>query len=234
MNFICIIAICFALIVLLAIIFKLNPKVSKQIAENKELNKLAEKYPSNLEICKDILKLLNNESVKIEEDKEAKDCVYIAITDKIIIAGSQTNFIRIQTIAHECIHSVQDKRIILFNFIFTNMCNLYFVIAIILSIFKLLPDKILILSMYILLGFVQFVVRAYLENDAMIKAKFLAKDYMQKANMSTDEEIEKIVDGFEQINNMGIKGYNFSLMLGNFMKVIVLAIVFQVTTLIFL
>lgn len=225
MNYIIVIAICFALIVLIAVIFKLNPKVSKQIAENQELNKLAEKYPSNFKICKDILKMLGNENVKIEEDEKAKDCVYIAITDKIIIAGSQTNFTRIQTIAHECIHSVQDKGILLFNFIYTNICNLYFIIAVILAFFKILPDKMLFLSIYILLGFVQFLVRAYLENDAMIRAKFLAKDYMQKADVCAQEEVDKIVDGFDKINNMGIKGYNFSLMLGGFVKIIVLAIV---------
>ena len=39
------------------------------IAENKELNKIAEKYPSNLEICKDILNMLDNKNVKIEINK---------------------------------------------------------------------------------------------------------------------------------------------------------------------
>lgn len=225
MNFICIIVICLILMILIAIIFNLNPKKSKQIAENEELNKLAEKYPSNLQICKDILKKLGNENVKIEEDNESKDCLYMVAFNKIIIAGTQTNFTRIQTIAHECIHSVQEKRIQMFNFVFSNVCILYFIIVFVLGILKLLPDKALFLNIYILLGFIQFVVRAYLENDAMIKAKFLAKEYMQEQGTCSEMEIQKLVDGFEQINSMGIKGYNFSLALGTFVKIIILALV---------
>lgn len=226
MNYICLIAICLALMVLLAIIFKLNPKDSKQIAENQELNKIAGKYPSNLEICKDILKMLENDNVKIEEDNEAKDSLYMVAFNKIVIAGKQNNFTRIQTIAHECIHTIQDKRIQMFNFVFSNVCIIYFFMAIVLGIFKLLPDKMLILNIYTLLSFIQFTVRVYLENDAMIKAKFLAKEYMQNSNACTNEEIDKVTDGFEQINKMGIKGYSFSLVLGIFIKIIILSVVF--------
>ena len=228
MNFICIIIICFLLGVGLGILLSLNPKKSKQIAENKELNEIAKKYPSNLEICKDILKMLNNENVKIEEDKDSKDCVYMVGFNKIIIAGTQTNFTRIQTIAHECIHSVQDKKLQMFNFIFSNICNLYFLISFILGIFKLIPDKMLFLTIYILLGFVQFAIRVYLENDAMIKAKYLAKEYMEKQAVCSEKEIEKLVQGFEQINKMGIKGYNFSLLIGVFVKTIILACLFTI------
>lgn len=224
MNYIVIIVVCLIFAVLLAFLFKLNPKKSKQIAENKELNNIAEKYPSNLTICKDILKKLNNENVKIEEDMEAKDCLYMVAFNKIVISGTQNNFTRIQTIAHECIHTIQDKRIQMFNFVFSNIFILYFVVILVLAIFKLLPDKMLFLTIYILLGFMQFVVRAYLENDAMIKAKFLAREYMEEQNVCSEKEIEKLVDGFEQINSMGIKGYNFSLMLGILVKTIILAI----------
>ena len=230
MEFICIILASIVIIATLLIVFKLNPKKSKEIAENKELNKLSEKYPSNLNICKDILKMLKNEKVKIEEDENAKDCLYMVAFDKVIIAGTQTNFTRIQTIAHECIHSIQDKRIQMFNFVFTNIILLYFIIVLILGILRVIPDEyqMLILSIFILMGFLSFVIRSYLENDAMIKAKYLAKEYMEKQNVCSEEEINKLVDGFEQINDMGIKGTSFSLMLNILVKVIILAIVFIV------
>ena len=57
------------IITILALIFRINLKKVKQIGMEEELNKLSEKYPSNTEICKDILKKLGNEEVKIEEDK---------------------------------------------------------------------------------------------------------------------------------------------------------------------
>ena len=150
----------------------------------------------------------------------------MAAFNKIIIAGTQNNFTRIQTIAHECLHSVQDKRIQMFNFVFSNICILFFVTLLVLDIFNILPYKMLFLTIYILFIFAQYAVRAFLENDAMIKAKFIAKDYIKKKSICSIEEIDKLVNGFDEINSMGIKGYNFSLMLSNMIKVICLALVF--------
>ncbi len=42
-----------------------------------------------------------------------------------------------------------------------------------------------------ILGIVYLIVRMYLENDAMIKARYLAKEYMEEKEISTKEEIEK-------------------------------------------
>ena len=42
-------------------------------------------------------------------------------------------------------------------------------------------------------------VRAYLENDAMIKARFLAKEYMEEKKISSKEEINKMVYEFDRI-----------------------------------
>lgn len=230
MNYIFIIITAITMCIVLAVIFKLNPKLNKKLVENEELNNIAKKFPKNVEICKSILKKLNNENVTIEEDDDAKDCLYIVVTNKIVIAGTQTNFTRIQTIAHECIHSIQDKRIQMSNFIISNICILYFIATIMLCIFGIIPDsiKMLILTIYILLGFFSFIIRAYLENDAMIKAEYIAKEYMEELNISSKEEREKLVDGFKQINNNGIKGVNFSLMLSILMKTIVLAFVLLV------
>ena len=228
MEYICIIIITCILSITLAIILKINVKKVKKIATNEELNNLVEKYPNNIEICKDILKKLNNETVTIEENKEAENCLYIAITNKILIADTKKSFTRIQTITHECIHSVQDRRILLFNFIYSNIYLLYFFAILILGIFDKLPNKMMFLAIFILLGLIHFVVRAYLENDAMIKAKYLAKEYMEEAKISTKEEIHKIVEGLENLNNEGIKGVNFSLVLDVLIKTIILSLIFVI------
>ncbi|MBR3163024.1 MAG: hypothetical protein IKF17_02850 [Clostridia bacterium] len=230
MNYICIIITAIVIAIMLAVIFKLNPKSNKELAQNEELNIIAKKFPTNKEICKNILKKLNNETVTIEEDKNAKDCLYIAITNKIIIAGIQDNFTRIQTIAHECLHSVQDRRVQIANFIISNVCILYYAVAIVLEVFNILPEnmEITLLTIYVLLGFSSYVIRAYLENDAMIKAKYFAKEYMEEQDVCSKEEIEKIVDGFEQINSNGIKGVNFSLILGVIIRIVILAGIFMI------
>ena len=122
-------------LLVLAKVYDINMRKLKQFVEyeEKKFNKLIEGYPSNIEICKYILNKLNNSTVKIEEDKEAKTSMYIALSDKIIIADVKNSYTRIQTIAHECLHSVQKRKMQVFNFIYSNIYLLYFVIVTILA-----------------------------------------------------------------------------------------------------
>ena len=69
-------------------------------------------------------------------------------------------------------------------------------------------------------------IRSYLENDAMIKAKFIAKEYMEEIKISSKDEIDKIIESYDKLNNMGIKMTNFELLLGTIIKVIILALAF--------
>jgi len=123
--------ICYAVLLLLAIIlfkfiFKINIKKIKEKQENKELENITDKFPNNIEIAKEMLKMLDNKNVKIEEAKDTGTSLYIAVTNKISIADMKNNYARIQTIAHECIHSCQDRRLLLFNFIFSNINNILY------------------------------------------------------------------------------------------------------------
>lgn len=216
-------------LITLSIVLKVDLKKIKELGMDKNLNKLAEKYPSNIEICKSILKKLNNEKVKIEEDKEAKTTLYIALTDKIFIADTKESYTRIQTMSHECLHSVQDRRILMFNFIFSNIYLIYFGAIIILTILKVATNSLLYLSIFLILSMVYYMIRAFLENDAMIKAKYLAKEYMEEVQISSKEEIEEIVQGFENLNNVGIKCVNYDL----FFRILIKVIIFSTVALIF-
>lgn len=225
MGLIIIILISVILAIVVGVVFSINIKKVKEIGMEENLNKLSEKYPSNLEICKDILKQLKNEDVKIEEDKEANTTLYIAATNKIFIADTKNSYTRIQTMAHECLHSIQDKKILMFNFIFSNIYILYFGTIMLLTIFKVLNNSLLYLSIFLLLSMTYYMVRIFLENDAMIKAKYLAKEYMEEKGISTKEEIEKILDGFTRVNDVGIKAVNYQLFLEILIKVIIFGIV---------
>ena len=229
MEYIIIIAILIITVILFKIIFRINVKEIKQIAENnKELDEIVKKYPSNIEICKSILNKLNNKNVKIQEDKEANNCLYIAVSDKILIANMRESFTRIQTIAHECLHSVQERRILLFNFIYSSFYVTILYVAIVLGIFKLLPSKMFFLCLYIFFSFVYYFIRSYLENDAMIKARFLAKEYMEDVKISDKNEIEKIVSEYDKLNNIGIKTVNYSLFTNTIYRTIILALIFLI------
>ena len=100
MDFFIMIFLLIMAIIIIRIIYKINVKEIKQIGEeNKELDNIVKRFPANAEICRTILKKLNNEKVKIQEDKEANNCLYIAVSDKILIANMRESFTRIQTIA---------------------------------------------------------------------------------------------------------------------------------------
>lgn len=229
MELLIIIAILIITIILIRIVYKINIKQIKQIGENsKKLDEIVKRYPSNIEICRSILKELNNEKVRIQEDKEANNCLYIAVLDKILIANMRDSFTRIQTIAHECLHSVQDRRILLFNFIYSCFYLVFFYALVLLGLFKLLPSKMLLISIYVILSYIYFFVRSYLENDAMIKARFLANDYMEAVNISTKDEIQEIIQEYDKLNNLGIKTVNYSLFSKTIFKTIILCLIFLI------
>ena len=229
MEYIIIVIVSIILLIMIAIILDISNKKIKQIGNQKHLDELTEKYPSNIEICKYYLKKLNNEQVNIEEDSSVNSCLYIAMSNKIVIGNVKNSYTRIQTIAHECLHSIQDKKIQLFHFFFTNFYLIYFVIAIILTMFKIVPQKQLLLNILIILGFVFYFIRSYLEDDAMIKARFLAKEFMEEQNISSEEEIQEILENYDKLNMIGIKTVNFSL----FTTIIVEVIIFSVICCIF-
>lgn len=213
---------------LLAFIFDFNVKKIKEIGEDKELDKLTQKYPENIEICKEYLKKLNNESVKIEEDKSSNATLYLVMSNKIFIANLKDSYTRIQTIAHECLHSIQSKKMLWFNFVFSNIYLIYFFIVCVLGVFKLVHFKLMALGILLIFGLVFYAVRAFLENDAMIKARFLAKEYMEEKKISNEEEIDLIVKKFDELNDIAIKCTNFQLLSNVFFKAIILLVIFIV------
>lgn len=225
MEFIIITIVTMVVTVILKFLFNYNMKILKNIGKDDELDELAQKYPSNIEMCKEYLKKLKNEKVKIEENKESEASLYIAITDKISIANISNTYTRIQTIAHECLHSIQERKILVFNFMFSNIYIIFYIAIFALAILKMLPYKMMFLSIFLILSLVYYTVRVYLENDAMIKARYLAKEYMEEKKISTKQEIIKLVEGFDKINNVGIKCVNYNFFLGIMIKVLVFSVI---------
>ena len=228
MEFIVLLIIVIVVYLILRFIFDFNVKKIKELGEDKELDKLTQKYPENVEICKWYLKKLKNENVKMEEDKNSNATLYLVMSNKIFIANLKESYTRIQTIAHECLHSIQSKKLLWFNFIFSNVYLVYFGVICILALLKILPMKMTFLSIFIVFSLVYYAVRTYLENDAMIKARFLAKEYMQEKAISTREEIDKIVNKYEELNDIGIRCTNFQFLSNILVKIIILAVIFLI------
>lgn len=212
-------------IILFKIIFKINLKKAKSMQENKEAEKITDKFPDNVEIAKEMLSLLGNEGVKIEEAKDTGTSLYIAITNKISIADMKNNYARIQTIAHECLHSCQDRTLLLFNFIFSNVNIIYFLVITILTIFKVINGQMLQIAILMLFTLIQFAVRNFLEIDAMTRAKYLAKEYIERKKLCTDEEKETLLKEYDKINKVGIPFVVDNLLTSGLIRVLIYAII---------
>ncbi len=227
MEYIFILIGCLITIAILYLALGVNIKKVKELAKNEKLNELVNRFPENEEICKSILKKLKNEKVTIKqnEDKENKTSLYVAISDTIFIANIKDTYTRIQTIAHECIHSTQSKRMLLFNFYYSNIYLLYFVISIILTICKVFTNYNLQIIILLLMSLIYYIIRSFLETDAMTRARYIAEDYMKeyiKENkIANIEEILELTNTYDKINKIGIPTYNFLLINSSIIKVII-------------
>ena len=230
MELIVILSLSLFIIVLLAVLVGFNIKnlkYIKSIGENTELNELTNSLQENKVICKEMLEMINNKKVNIKmADENSKSSLYIVATNSIIIANIKDSYTRVQTIAHECLHSIQDKKMLWFNFIFSNIYLLYFIITVVLTIFKVITNVNLYAIILIIMSMILFFVRSYLEMDAMTKARFLAKEYMEQNEKSISKEsINVIIDNYDKLNDLGIKYTLFNLMSSYLIKICIYCII---------
>lgn len=225
MEYIVLILICLIFLIILWFVLELNIKKLKQIGEDKDLDNITKDFPENVDICKSILKKLGNDNVTIKEEKDSKTSLYVVVTNTITIANIRDTYTRIQTVAHECIHSIQSKKMLWFNFIYTNIYMLYFLVVSILTLCNVITKPSIFLYLLILMGMVQYFVRSVLETDAMTKARYVAKEYLEENNICSKEEVNRIITKYDMLNNMGTKLVNFDILGKNILKVIIYSIV---------
>lgn len=225
MEAIVVVALMLVSIVLFKFIFKIDFKKIEPLKENKELEELTDKFPENVQVAKEMLEMLGNSKVKIEEAKNTQTSLYIAVTDKISIADMKNNYARIQTIAHECLHSVQDRRLLLFNFIFSNIIILYWVIIAILTITKVIQNTFIPMFVLLLLTTIKFAVRGFLEIDAMTKSRYLAEKYIKSKNIITEKETEQLLERYDEINKLGVPFTIVHILVGSFAGILMYAII---------
>lgn len=225
MEYIILSLFCILVLVLLWFILGINIKKVKQIGENKELDELTNTFPENIEICKSILNKLGNTNVNIKEDNESKTNLYVVVGNSITIADIRNTYTRIQTVAHECIHSIQNKKMLWFNFIYTNIYLLYFVLISILTLTKIITKPDIFLYILIIMAIVHYFIRSMLETDAMIRARYVAKEYLEENNVCKKDEIDKIITAYDNLNEIGIKLVNFEILAKNFIKIIIYCVI---------
>lgn len=212
-------------IMLFKYVFKIDFKKAEKLREDKELEKLTDKFPDNVQIAKEMLKMLGNEKVKVEQTANTQTSLYIAILNKISIADIKNNYSRIITIAHECMHSVQDRRLQLFNFIFSNINIIYFIVATILTMTGVIQNTMTQIFILTLFAMIKFAVRGFLEIEAITKSKYLAKEYIESKNLINKKEIESIMEKYDAINKVSLPLTVVQLLTTGLMGVFIYAII---------
>lgn len=231
MSLIIIMILTLTILIGIRIILNIDMITIKELAKNEKLNKITDAFPENIEICKKICAMIGNTKVKIEEDKQSKTSLYLIVTNKISIANLKNSFTRIQTVAHECLHSMQDKRILWANFICSNIYLIYFIISIILTVLEVFKDTMLQVNILVLMGFVCYFIRSYLETDAIIKARYLAREYMKYEKILKPEEMQEILGNYDILNKIGVKEVNYKLLFSVLLKVLIYALIAYIITL---
>ena len=211
--------------VLLKVVFKINIKKAEPLKEDKELEALTDKFPENIDIAKEMLEMLDNKNVKIEEGKSTETSLYIAITNKILIADMKNNYARIQTIAHECLHSIQDRSLLLFNFIFSNIIIIYWLAISILTATHVITNIAPFAFALVLMAMVKLAVRGFLETDAMTKARYLAEKYIDSKKILNQNEKEKLLAKYDKINALGVPYTIVYIMLGSLIGILVFGLI---------
>lgn len=222
-----VIIVCLIILILLKKLLNINFKQIKkfEIRESEELETLSNKFPKDEQICKDILEKLNNKNVKIKNETDYNNCMYTVFNNTITIGKFKQNYMKIQTLAHECIHTCQNRRLLWSNFIFTNLYLLYFVILLIVGFFNSLSNTNIHIMIFIFFSFIQYILRFTLEYEAMIKARFIAKEYIEEKKILNKEEENKLLEEYDKVNNIGIPFINYYVIAMNVIKIMFLSII---------
>ena len=221
------ILVCVITLFLLKIFLNINFKQIKEmeIRTSKELESLSNKFPIDEQICNDVLEKLNNKTVKIKKEPEYTSCLYTIFNNTIIIGKFRQNYMKLQTITHECIHACQNKRILWANFIISNIYLIYFAIILILTFLNKLPYTNIHILILVFLSIIHYIIRFSLENEAMIKAKYIAKEYIEEKKILNKDEKNKLLAEYDRINNIGIPFMNYYIISMNIVKIILYAFI---------
>lgn len=222
-----VILVCAITLILLKIFLNINFKEIKKlkVRSSAELEELYKKFSNDEKICKEILNKLDNKDVKVKTEPEYNSCLYTVFNNTITIGKFKQDYMKLQTIAHECIHASQSKRVLWSNFIFSNIYLIYFVVILVLAFLNKLPYTNIYTVILIFLSIIQYIIRFSLENEAMIKAKFIAKEYIEENKILNKSEENDLLEEYDKINNIGIPFMNYYLISMNIIKIMLFSFI---------
>lgn len=155
---------------------------------------------SKIEQLKGILQKEGNTHTNVVEVESLKGAYYSYLTDSIYISSNNVECTEKDTVVlcHECIHSMQSKRLHIANVVLSNMELVLFVATMACIVFEYF-DLCFLLA-YILCNVLSIGIRCVLELPAMVGAFDLAKKY------ASEESIKRIEKAQEKSNKMLMLG----------------------------
>lgn len=195
------ILIVFTVLVSLILFFICHTKLEKnENIYNEKVSPMIKKIGDNKEIAREILKYINNVSTEVEKntDKNVKASFYNCNTDKIVIKDTEDleDCSRVVHISHECVHSIQNKKILKCHFVISNIQILYFLGIFIYFFYNRnleLRFNLLIIQLFIFIA--TFFIKIVLESDATYRAVGVASGYLKdKIGNENAELFKKIVE----------------------------------------
>ncbi len=213
-------------IIFLKYVFGLKFKEIKKMAKNTELDELTKDLPNSEDITKQMLEIIKNTDVKVKKmlDENTGTSLYTVMNNTISLGNMENKFARVQTIAHECLHSIQSKRLLWFNFIYSNIYFAYYIISLVLTFLGFFENVFFHMFIILFLGIIWYTVRAYLETDAMTKAPYLANEYLKQTKLE-DEKIKTLISSYNKINEQAIPMVNYYLIIQVFCRLILYSVI---------
>ena len=189
--------------------------------KNKEVDRLLSTIPDNYTLAKQILELLNNKNTKVQIKDDIKGNYYTFVNDTIYISSKASNASNDNgpiVIAHECRHSIQNKKIQLVNTVISNIVLFLIVLSVILIFFNIDITILLIISTSL-----NIVIREYLELDATYNSLKILLEYISKYHNSLN--INDIYDYYFKKIKLALVLYFFKIIFDKFLPIIVIFII---------
>lgn len=192
------------------------------------ISEINNKIPENIVVCEEILKQINNEDVKIKLEENYDSSFYNIYSNEIIISNSERNKKhegRLTVIAHECVHSKQNKTVLWINFILSNILIILSLINILDIFLKFTNATKNIIILNLILSAIGLLIRLYLEKDAINKSKEISVEYLK--NKIHDFEKEDYLRQINKEMNKGIIFFYGSIALNTIVRLLVIIILYN-------
>ena len=173
---------------------------NNQVIYDENVSPIVEKLGDNEVITNIVLQHINNYTTKVEKNKEKNEKIsYFNVNnDKIVIKDSNDlkDCSRLIQICHECVHSIQDKKLLKLHFIFSNINILYFLGTFLYFFYNDNQDvRMTLLLIQIFIFLITFMLKIITESDATYRAPIVAYDFLSdKVNKKSLDEFKKKVE----------------------------------------